>query len=165
MLRIEVVSREDLSKVLEHHYTDAHACTLLDLIKRECPSYSPETSVYLSAYVDAVRYSYDDWSIVDLTHAKRVKIVIEAGGIEVSTVMAIISVIMAVGTAVYSIIMANKMTSATQGDTKQGSSIYDVNAQGNKVKLTQVVPENFGFFKHYPDYLADKHVFRYRYDC
>lgn len=78
MLRIEVVSREDLSKVLEHHYTDAHACTLLDLIKRECPSYSPETSVYLSAYVDAVRYSYDDWSIVDLTHAKRVKIVIEA---------------------------------------------------------------------------------------
>ena len=159
MLRIEVVSREDLSKVLEHHYTDAHACTLLDLIKRECPSYSQETSVYLSAYVDAVRYSYDDWSIVDLTHTKRVRIVIEAGGIEVSTVMAIISVIMAVGTAVYSIIMANKMTSATQGDTKQGSSIYDVNAQGNKVKLTQVVPENFGFFKHYPDYLADKHVF------
>lgn len=159
MLRIEVVSREDLSKVLEHHYTDAHACTLLDLIKRECPSYSLETSVYLSAYVDAVRYSYDDWSIVDLTHAKIVKIVFEAGGIEVSTVMAIISVIMAVGTAVYSIIMANKMTSATQGDTKQGSSIYDVNAQGNKVKLTQVVPENFGFFKHYPDYLADKHVF------
>lgn len=159
MLRIEVVSREDLSKVLEHHYTDAHACTLLDLIKRECPSYSPETSVYLSAYVDAVRYSYDDWSIVDLTHAKSLKIVLEAGGIEVSTVMAIISIIMAVGTAVYSIIMANKMTSATQGDTKQGSSIYDVNAQGNKVKLTQVVPENFGFFKHFPDYLADKHVF------
>ena len=159
MLRIEVVSREDLSKVLEHHYTDAHACTLLDLIKRECPSYSPETSVYLSAYVDAVRYSYDDWSVVDLSHAKSLKIVIEAGGIEVSTIMAIISIIMAVGTAVYSIIMAHKMTSATQGDTKQGSSIYDVNAQGNKVKLTQVVPENFGFFKHFPDYLADKHVF------
>ena len=159
MLRVEIVSREDLSRVLESHLIDVHDCSLLELIKRECPSYSPEIDVYLSAYVDGVRFQYDDWDIVRLDKAKSLKIVIEAGGIEAGAIMAIISIVMAVASAVYSIVMANKMTSATQGDTKQGSSIYDVNAQGNKVKLTQVVPENFGFFKHFPDYLADKHVF------
>lgn len=159
MLRVEIVSREDLSRVLESHLIDVHDCSLLELIKRECPSYSPEIEVYLSAYVDGVRFHYDDWDIVRLDNAKSLKIVIEAGGIEAGVIMGIISIIMAVASAVYGIIMANKMTSATQGDTKQGSSIYDVNAQGNKVKLTQVVPENFGFFKHFPDYLADKHVF------
>ena len=159
MLRVEIVSREDLSRVLESHLIDVHDCSLLELIKRECPSYSPEIDVYLSAYVDGVRFNYDDWDIVRLDNAKSLKIVIEAGGIEAGVIMGIISIIMAVASAVYGIIMANKMTSATQGDTKQGSSIYDVNAQGNKVKLTQVVPENFGFFKHFPDYLADKHVF------
>lgn len=159
MLRVEIVSREDLSRVIESHLIDVHDCSLLELIKRECPSYSPETDVYLSAYVDGVRFQYDDWDIVRLDKAKSLKIVIEAGGIEAGAIMAIISIVMAVASAVYSIVMANRMTSATQGDTKQGSSIYDVNAQGNKVKLTQVVPENFGFFKHFPDYLADKHVF------
>ena len=159
MLRVEIVSREDLSRVLESHLIDVHDCSLLELIKRECPSYSPEIEVYLSAYVDGVRFCYDDWSLVDLSKSRSLKIVIEAGGIEAGVIMGIISIIMAVASAVYGIIMANKMTSATQGDTKQGSSIYDVNAQGNKVKLTQVVPENFGFFKHFPDYLADKHVF------
>jgi len=159
MLRVEIVSREDLSRVLESHLIDVHDCSLLELIKRECPSYSPEIEIYLSAYVDGVRFHYDDWDIVRLDNAKSLKIVIEAGGIEAGVIMGIISIIMAVASAVYGIIMANKMTSATQGDTKQGSSIYDVNAQGNKVKLTQVVPENFGFFKHFPDYLADKHVF------
>lgn len=159
MLRVEIVSREDLSKVLESHLIDRHECTLLDLIKSQCPSYSPDIAVYLSAYVDGVRFCYDDWSLVDLSKSRSLKIVIEAGGLEASAIIGIISIILAVGSAVYGIIMANKMTSATQGDTKQGSSIYDVNAQGNKVKLTQVVPENFGFFKHYPDYLADKHVF------
>lgn len=159
MLRVEIVSREDLSRVLESHLIDVHDCSLLELIKRECPSYSPEIDVYLSASVDGVRFNYDDWDIVRLDKAKSLKIVIEAGGLEAGAIMAIISIVMAVASAVYGIIMANRMTSATQGDTKQGSSIYDVNAQGNKVKLTQVVPENFGFFKHFPDYLADKHVF------
>ena len=49
MLRVEIVSREDLSRVLESHLIDVHDCSLLELIKRECPSYSPETDVYLSA--------------------------------------------------------------------------------------------------------------------
>ena len=159
MLKIEVVSREDLSRVIERKFIDRHSYSLHDLLTAECPEYRPEIKPYLSAYVDGVKFPQEIWKHVDLSSARTVRFVIEAGGIEVSTVMAIISVVMAVGTAVYAIIMANRLTSATQGDSKQGSSIYDVNAQGNKTALTKVVPENFGFFKHFPDYLADKHVF------
>ena len=159
MLKIEVVSREDLSRIIERQYVDSHDCTLEELLQRQCPAYTREVTAYLSAYVDGVKFPQKDWSVVRLDKARSLKFVIEAGGIEVSTVMAIISIVLAVGSAVYGIIMANRLSSATQGETKQGSSIYDVNAQGNQVSLTEVIPENFGFFKHFPDYLADKHVF------
>ena len=159
MLKIEVVSRADLSRILERKYVKNHALTLEDLLKIECPAYDKKVTAYLSAYVDGVKFPQKDWSVVRLDKARSLRFVIEAGGIEISTVIAIISVVLAVGSAVYGIIMANRLSSATQGETKQGSSIYDVNAQGNKVALTEVIPENFGHFKHFPDYLADKHVF------
>lgn len=159
MLRIEIVGRADLSRVLESKIIDNPPATLLDLIKSECPAYSAEFTPYLSAYVDGVRFPYSDWNIVKIADAKTVKIVIEAGGIEAGTVMAIISIVMAVGSAVYSILAMNKLSSKTAKDTKQGSSIYDVNAQGNQVNLNNVIPENFGYFKRFPDYLADQHVF------
>lgn len=159
MLKIEVVSREDLSRIIETKYLDEHSLTLEDLLMAQCPAYSRDVVPYLSVYVDGVKFPQKDWSVVRLDKARSLKFVIEAGGLEVGTVMAIISIVLAVGSAVYGIIMANRLSSATQGETKQGSSIYDVNAQGNQVSLTEVIPENFGFFKHFPDYLADKHVF------
>ena len=159
MLKIEVVSREDLSRIIETKYLDEHSLTLEDLLIAQCPAYSRDVVPYLSVYVDGVKFPQKDWSVVRLDKARSLKFVIEAGGLEVGTVMAIISIVLAVGSAVYGIIMANRLSSATQGETKQGSSIYDVNAQGNQVSLTEVIPENFGFFKHFPDYLADKHVF------
>ena len=159
MLKIEVVSREDLSRIIETKYLDEHSFTLEDLLMAQCPAYSRDVVPYLSAYVDGVKFPQKDWDVVRLDTARSLKFVIEAGGLEVGTVMAIISIVLAVGSAVYGIIMANRLSSATQGETKQGSSIYDVNAQGNQVSLTEVIPENFGFFKHFPDYLADKHVF------
>ena len=159
MLVIEVVSRVDLSRVLESRLIDNHSGTLLDVIKSECSAYNEEFTPYLSAFVDGVRFQYSDWDIISVKNAKKIKIVIEAGGIEAGTVMAIISIVLAVGTAVYSILAMNKLSSKTAKETKQGSSIYDVNAQGNQVNLNNVVPENFGYFKRYPDYLADKHIF------
>ena len=77
--------------------------------------------------------------------------VLEAGGLEASTIIAIISVVAAVASAVYGIVMMQKLGKTGPKDTKQGSSIYDVNAQGNQINLTNVIPENFGFFKRFPD--------------
>lgn len=159
MLRIEVVGRADLSRILEQKTIDNPPATLLDLIKRECPAYSAEFKPYLSAYVDGVRFPYNDWDIVKIRDAKTVRIVIEAGGIETGTIALIISIVAAVASAVYAIISMNRLSAKAQAETKQGSGIYDVNAQGNQVNLNNVIPENFGYFKRFPDYLADRHVF------
>lgn len=159
MLKIEVVGRADLSRVLEQKTIDNPPATLLDLIKRECPAYSAEFTPYLSASVDGVRFPYNDWDIVKIRNAKTVRIVIEAGGIEAGTIALIISIVAAVASAVYAIVSMNRLSAKAQAETKQGSSIYDVNAQGNQVALNNVIPENFGYFKRFPDYLADRHVF------
>lgn len=159
MLEIEIVGRADLSRVIERRLVDKHNCSLKELIKQECPKFRDDFIPYLSAFVDGVRFQYSDWSIVDLRRSKSVKIVIEAGGIEVGTVAAIISIVMAVGSAIYAVMSMNKLNAKAQQETKQGSSIYDVNAQGNQVNLNNTIPENFGYFKRFPDYLADRHVF------
>ena len=159
MLEIQVVSRADLSQIIERQYIEHHDCTLRELLTEQCPAYKPEITAYLSVYVDGVKFMQSDWQYVKLTNSRKILFVLEAGGLEIGTIISIISIVLAVSSAVYGILMSNKLSSATQGETKQGSSIYDVNAQGNKVSLTKVIPENFGFFKHFPDYLADKHVF------
>lgn len=159
MINVEVVSREDLSKVIEHQYIDSHDCTLEEFLCTHCPAYSRDITAYLSVYVDGVKFPQSSWHCVRLNNAKSLRFVIEAGGISASVVMAIISIVLAVSSAVYGIIMANRLSSKTQSQTQQGSSIYNVNAQGNKVQLTNVVPETFGHFKRFPDYIADRHVF------
>lgn len=159
MLTVEVVSRADLSRVIERRLIDNPPATLMDLMREECPEFSEDVTPYLSAFVDAVKYPYDIWKHANISRAKNVKIVIEAGGLEAGAIVAIISIVMSVASAVYAIISMNRLSAKAQAETKQGSSIYDVNAQGNQVNLNNVIPENFGYFKRYPDYLADRHVF------
>ena len=65
-----------------------------------------------------------------------------------------------VATFLYTMRMMNKLNSHTGVDKSgESRSIYDVNAQGNKIKLGDVIPEQFGHFKKFPDYLADAHSF------
>ena len=161
MLEIEVTTREDLSAIIEratvHKLPDM---TIADIMQGQCPDYSPEAAArcYLSLYADGVKIPPELWERYQVSGCSRIKIVIEAGGLEASLVIGIISVVLAVASAVYGVIMANRLGKTGPTDTKQGSSIYDVNAQGNQINLTNVVPENFGTFKRFPDYLADRHV-------
>lgn len=162
MLRIEVYSRADLSRIIEQVTLDSkQGDTIADVMRKQCPAYTEAraAAAYLSLYADGVKIPQDLWSRYNLDGTRTLRVVIEAGGITAGVVISIISVVMAVASAVYGIIMANRLGKAGPKDTKQGSSIYDVNAQGNQVNLTNVIPENFGKFKHFPDYLADKHVF------
>ena len=99
-----------------------------------------------------------DWPHTFIDRDDHLKFVIEPG-VTGTAIAAIISVVVAVASAVYAMVSMNKLGRHNQKDSKQGNSIYDVNVQGNKVKLMEIIPENFGFFKRYPDYLADRHVF------
>ncbi len=162
MLQIEVYSRADLSRVIERVTIDKQPeMTLADVMKGQCTAYTQEAAekAYISVYADGVKIPAVVWPYFRVAPTKRLKIVIEAGGLTSAVVMAIISVVLAVASAVYGIIMSNRLGKNTASDTKQGSSIYDVNAQGNQINLTNVVPETFGHFKRFPDYLADRHIF------
>ena len=162
MLRIDVYSRADLSRIIERAYIPRRlGQTLEDVMRETCPDYSREAAAraYVSVYADGVKIPQDLWPQYRVTGTRSLRVVLEAGGLGASAIIAIISVVAAVASAVYGIIMANKLGKTGPKDTKQGSSIYDVNAQGNQVNLTNVIPETFGFFKHFPDYLADRHVF------
>lgn len=162
MLKIEVYGRNDLSYVLERAYVHKKpGMTIEDALREQLPAYTPEAAAraYVSLYADGIKIPQGLWRRVSIQDTGTLRIVIEAGGLEASAIIAIIAVVAAVASAVYGIIMANKLGKAGPTDTKQGSSIYDVNAQGNQVNLTNVVPETFGHFKRFPDYLADRHVF------
>ena len=162
MIEIEVVSRENLSQVLERATLALPPdATIADIMQRECPAYTDAIAqqAYLTLTMDGVKIPPELWHKCRIGNARRITVILEAGGLETATIIAIISVVAAVASAIYSIVQMNKLGKATAGETKQGSSIYDVNAQGNQVNLTNVIPETFGHFKRFPDYLADKHIF------
>ena len=161
-MEIQIVSRENLAHIIERASLDLPPeTTIADIMLRECPAYADDIArkSYLTLTMDGVRIPPELWHKCRVGNARRITVILEAGGLETATIIAIISVVAAVASAIYSIISLNKLGKATAGETKQGSSIYDVNAQGNQVNLTNVVPETFGHFKRFPDYLADKHIF------
>lgn len=158
---ITIYSREDLTKIIESNIISCDAdLTIAGLLAKYCPKYSDNVRPFLSAYADEVLVPYEDWNSYKLGKTSELMFIIEPGGLGTgSIIMAIISAIIAVASTVYSLISMHKLDSASTGNTKTGSTIYDINAQGNKVKLQQVIPENFGLFKKFPDYLCDRHTF------
>lgn len=156
-----IYSREDLVNPVESTVIDCNAdTTISDLLAHNCPKYSASVRPFLSAYANREFVPYEDWSSFKLGKTSELMFVIEAGAsLTAGAIIAIISAVMAVASVVYSLISMHRLDSASTGNTKTGSTIYDINAQGNKVKLQQVIPENFGLFKKFPDYLCDRHTF------
>ncbi|WP_031578860.1 host specificity factor TipJ family phage tail protein [Ruminobacter sp. RM87] len=157
-MKLEIVTREDLSRVLEQMELPEYSGSLPALMKSQITSYNPTLKPYLSLYVNGRKVEQTEWQHTFISRDDHLKFVIEPG-VTGTAIAAIISVVVAVASAVYAMVSMNKLGKHNQKDSKQGNSIYDVNVQGNKVKLMEIIPENFGFFKRYPDYLADKHVF------
>lgn len=156
-----IYSREDLVNPVESTVIDCNAdTTISDLLLQNCPKYSASVRPFLSAYANREFVHYENWSSFKLGKTSELMFVIEAGAsLTAGAIIAIISAVMAVASVVYSLISMHRLDSASTGNTKSGSTIYDINAQGNKVKLQQVIPENFGLFKKFPDYLCDRHTF------
>ena len=159
-MHIIIFSRENLTKPIEANVISCEAdLTIAGLLARYCPKYSDDVRPLLSAYADKEFVPYENWNSYKLGETSELMFIIEAGGLETGAIVTIISAVMAVASVVYSLISMHRLGSPSTGNTKTGSTIYDVNAQGNKVKLQQVIPENFGLFKKFPDYLCDRHTF------
>ena len=155
-IEIEVVSRDNLSFVIERDYLACSACTIDEALSAVADNYSYEQEALISIMCDGVVVPKKYWKDTTLERTRKLKIILEAGsGFEIA---AVISLVLAVASAVYSLYMMNKIKTNSNTQAK-GNSIYDVNAQGNKVNLQQVVPENFGYMKKFPDYIADIHAY------
>lgn len=157
-MKLEIVTREDLNKVLEQLELPEYSGSLIALLKNLTPSYRSDLHPYLSLYLNGIKVEQNEWPSVFIQKSDHLKFVIEPG-VTGTAIAAIISVVIGVASAVYAMVSMHKLGKNKQQNTKQGNSIYDVNVQGNKVKLMEIIPENFGFFKRFPDYLADRHVF------
>lgn len=151
-MQVRIYTRQCLIWPIEQINIPDFSGTVKDLLAREVRDFAPD-KLSVSIYTDGKKASWD----TPLFDVEELKIIIEPQGVEAA--FAIVAAIVAVASVAYSLYMMNRLKADNPAKTSDTSTIYDVNAQGNKVKLQQVVPENFGLIKHFPDYLADKHTF------
>ena len=107
----------------------------------------------VTVFSDGQEVPCDLWSVFKLSKTRCLKFIIKP-----QDFFSIAMIIIALAVAVYTMTMLKKLKT---DDKKQesGSSIYDPNAQGNKAKLEDPIPEQFGLVKAFPDYISDKHYF------
>lgn len=151
-MQVRIYTRQCLIWPIEQISIPDFSGTVKDLLAREVRDFAPD-KLSVSIYIDGRKASWD----TPLFGVEELKIIVEPQGVEAA--FAIVAAIVAVASVAYSLYMMNRLKADNPAKTSDTSTIYDVNAQGNKVKLQQVVPENFGLIKHFPDYLADKHTF------
>lgn len=151
-MQVRIYTRQCLIWPIEQISIPDFSGTVKDLLTREVRDFAPD-KLSVSIYTDGRKASWD----TRLSGVEELKIIIEPQGVEAA--FAIVAAIVAVASVAYSLYMMNRLKADNPAKTSDTSTIYDVNAQGNKVRLQQVVPENFGLIKHFPDYLADKHTF------
>lgn len=151
-MQVRIYTRQCLIWPIEQINIPDFSGTVKDLLAREVRDFAPD-KLSVSIYTDGKKASWD----TPLSGVEELKIIIEPQGVEAA--FAIVAAIVAVASVAYSLYMMNRLKADNPAKTSDTSTIYDVNAQGNKVRLQQVVPENFGLIKHFPDYLADKHTF------
>ena len=151
-MQVRIYTRQCLIWPIEQISIPDFSGTVKDLLAREVRDFAPD-KLSVSIYTDGRKASWD----TPLFDVEELKIIIEPQGVEAA--FAIVAAIVAVASVAYSLYMMSRLKADNPAKTSDTSTIYDVNAQGNKVRLQQVVPENFGLIKHFPDYLADKHTF------
>lgn len=151
-MQVRIYTRQCLIWPIEQISIPDFSGTVKDLLAREVRDFAPD-KLSVSIYTDGRKASWD----TPLFDVEELKIIVEPQGVEAA--FAIVAAIVAVASVAYSLYMMNRLKADNPAKTSDTSTIYDVNAQGNKAKLQQVVPENFGLIKHFPDYLADKHTF------
>lgn len=113
------------------------------------PSYYERVVPLFSAVINGEVLPPSQWREYRFKAGDEIKLIVEPKD-PVTIAYAVIAVI-AIGVAIYT---ANQIPDNYNTTTPDGSSIYNVNAQGNKPKLMGVIPEIAGHHKVFPDYLV-----------
>lgn len=123
--------------------------TLHDWLVKAVPAYYESDQPPFSAIINDNYIQPNLWASCVLKQHDDVKLIVEAKGAE-AIAYAIIAVI-AIGVAIYA---TNQIPDNYNSTVPDGSSIYDVNTQGNKPRLMGIIPESAGRHLIFPDYLT-----------
>lgn len=149
MPRIDVYPDKLSTSPVERHQLKA-GDTLEDWLIHNVPSYTPMPVPPISAMLNGVLFIPAKWGCTFLCEDDLVVLVVEP---EDPGTWAIVSMVIAIASAAYSIYLLNNMPDAPTNPGASGS-IYDPNAQGNKPKLMRPVPEVLGSHPTFPDYIC-----------
>ncbi|MCL1126439.1 host specificity factor TipJ family phage tail protein [Shewanella surugensis] len=122
--------------------------TLDHWLLNNVPAYYHCDAPLFSATINNKPLHLKDWPEYSIQDEDVLKLVVEAKGPEVWA-LAVIAVI-AIAMSIYAM---NQIPDTYNNTTPDGSTIYNVNAQGNKPRLMGVIPEIAGHHKVFPDYL------------
>ncbi|WP_024590487.1 MULTISPECIES: host specificity factor TipJ family phage tail protein [unclassified Pseudoalteromonas] len=118
-------------------------------LKESVPAYDDREQPLFSAAVNSKYLPPSDWPTYIFKQGDNISLTVEAK--DPATIAYAIIAIVAVGVAIYT---ANQIPDNYNSTTPDGSSIYDVNTQGNKPRLMGIIPEGAGRHLIYPDYLT-----------
>ncbi|MGS0535364.1 host specificity factor TipJ family phage tail protein [Pseudoalteromonas sp. SaAl2] len=124
--------------------------TLHDWLIKTVSNYYESESPLFSAVINNKILLPAQWKTYKLKAKDDIKLIIEAKA-AIPAAVYYIAAIVAIGYAVYA---ANQIPDNYNSTTPDGSSIYDVNTQGNKPRLMGIIPETAGRHLIYPDYLT-----------
>lgn len=147
-MTIEVYQAEFRS--LGEQYEIDVPTTIHDFVEGQSPGYENTEEHRVNAYVNGSLIDQDEWRSTFITPDDYVEMVLEPkdGGVIIG---AIVAAVVATAAAV---LLRPSIPSIGGRNSQQGSSIYEVNAQGNQPKLGDVIPEQAGRHKKYPDVLT-----------
>ena len=152
-MRVKICNCIDNNPIREFDI-DQSNLTILELLEHSLQRLNLQNlKDNVTVFSDGQEVPCDLWSVFKLSKTRCLKFVIKP-----QDFFSIAMIIIALAVAVYTMSMLKKLKT---DDKKQesGSSIYDPNAQGNKAKLEDPIPEQFGLVKAFPDYISDKHYF------
>ena len=99
-MKLEIVTREDLNRVLEELELPEYSGSLTSLLHSQIASYDPAITPYLSLYLNGRRAEQEKWPELFVSPDDHLKFVIEPG-VTGTAIAAVISVVVGVASAVY----------------------------------------------------------------
>ena len=153
-MRVKIYNCIDLNNPLRDFEVEQTNLTVLELLEHSLQRLNLQNlKDNVTVFSDGQEVPCDIWAVFKLNKTKCLKFVIKPQGF-----FSIAMIIIALAVAVYTMVMLKKLKTNDKSQ-ESGSSIYDPNAQGNKAKLEDPIPEQFGLVKAFPDYISDKHYF------
>ena len=153
-MRVKIYNCIDLNNPLRDFEVEQTNLTVLELLEHSLQRLNLQNlKDNVTVYSDGQEVPSEIWAVFKLSKTKCLKFVIKP-----QDFFSIAMIIIALAVAVYTMVMLKKLKTNDKNQ-ESGSSIYDPNAQGNKAKLEDPIPEQFGLVKAFPDYISDKHYF------